>query len=92
LVTLHDGDVIYVPAAPLCYVAGEVRKPEGYRVEKNMTVERAIALAGGPTAIGNMGKIDIERHLPSGEDVLLHGKLSDAVQPDDIITVKERIF
>lgn len=92
LVTLRNGDIIYVPPAPQCFVVGEVHKPDGYRLEKGMTVQRAVTLAGGATASGNTDKVEIQRRLPDGDYATLRGKPNDTVQADDVITVKERIF
>jgi polysaccharide export outer membrane protein len=91
-VTLRNGDKIYVPTASQYIMVGEVRKPESYRLESGLTVERAIALAGGVTDKGSASRIEIKRRKPNGDYQILSGKLNDKIQPNDTIRVKERIF
>lgn len=88
---LHGGDRIYVPPAPLFYISGEVNKPAAYRLDSDTTVLQAIATAGGVTDRGSTHRIQIRRRTANGY-IVLHPKLTDLVKPDDVITVKERIF
>jgi len=44
---LCDGDVVYVPRAPLVYIYGEVKQAGGYALRESLCVLDAIALAGG---------------------------------------------
>lgn len=88
---LHGGDRIYVPPAPQYYISGEVRMPATYRLETDMTVLQAIAAAGGVTDKGSTHRIQIKRRGPNGY-IVISPKLTDKVEPDDVITVKERIF
>jgi polysaccharide export outer membrane protein len=89
---LHTGDKIFVPLARQIYVSGEVRLPAPYRLESGMTVLQAIALAGGVTEKGSNRRVEIRRRKPEGGFQVLSGRLTDTLQPDDVITVKERIF
>jgi len=90
--TLQRGDSLYVPRAQQFYIYGEVTKPDMYRIEPGMTVVQAIARAGGVTPRGSERRIDVKRTGKDGNYVIAHAKLSDLVQPDDVITVKESIF
>jgi protein involved in polysaccharide export with SLBB domain len=45
-VMLKNGDVIYVPRYPVFYIHGEVQRPGQYRLERDMTVEQALAVGG----------------------------------------------
>lgn len=45
--SLGDGDVIHVPRAPMCFVMGLVHYPGGFPLRDDVTVLKAIALAGG---------------------------------------------
>jgi polysaccharide export outer membrane protein len=88
---LQPGDTIYVHKAPMVYVYGEVQKGGAYRVEPYMTVMQAIALGGGVTARGTQRGIKITRR--DGERVReMEARLTDPVQPDDVIFVRESIF
>lgn len=92
LQTLQGGDSIFVPLAEQFYIAGEVHAPAMYRLETGMTLTQAIARAGGVTDKGSTSRVSIKRRGPKGEYVVISGKAGDKIQPDDVITVKERIF
>jgi polysaccharide biosynthesis/export protein len=92
LQTLRGGDSIFVPVADMFYIAGEVRAPAGYRLESGMTVLQAIARAGGITERGSASRVQIKRHGPKGDYIVISGKPNEKVLADDVITVKERIF
>ena len=92
LLTLNGGDQVYVPQAPVFYVVGQVHAPGRFRLDPGMTVLQAIARAGGITNMGSMGRVVIKRQLPGGRDRLLPARQTGKVRPNDVITVKERIF
>jgi polysaccharide export outer membrane protein len=92
LQTLQGGDSIYVPVAQQFYIAGEVRSPAAYRLDAGMTVMQAIARAGGITERGSASRVQIRRRGPKGDYIVVSGKPAEKIQPDDVITVKERIF
>jgi polysaccharide biosynthesis/export protein len=92
LQTLLAGDSLFVPTAQVFYIAGEVRLPAQYRIEAGMTLLQALARAGGVTDKGSTSRVQIRRRAPDGKYLVLHGKPGDLIQPDDVITVKERIF
>ena len=88
---LQPGDTIYVHKAPMVYVYGEVQRGGAYRVEPQMTVMQALALGGGVTPRGTQRGIKITRR--DGERVReMEARLTDPVQPDDVIFVRESIF
>ncbi len=89
---LQGGDVILVPKAEQFYILGEVRSPNRYRIEPDMTVLQAITLAGGLTPAGSMRRIVVERHDAAGKTVTVGMKPGDPVLPNDVIRVKESIF
>lgn len=90
--SLKGGDSIYVPHAPQFYVYGEVAKPGQYTVESGMTVIQAIADAGGITPRGSERRIIIKRRNTDGTYTTTKARLSELVQPEDVIRVKESIF
>jgi polysaccharide export outer membrane protein len=92
LQTVQGGDSIFVPAAEQFYIAGEVHSPAMYRLESGMTLVQAIARAGGVTDRGSASRVQIKRRGPKGDYIVISGKAGDKIQPDDVITVKERIF
>jgi polysaccharide export outer membrane protein len=90
--TLVGGDSVYVHRAPVFYVYGEAQRPGSFRVERNMTVLQALVMAGGPTARGTEKKLRLHRQIPSGGIKELTPELTDLVQPDDVIYVRESLF
>lgn len=92
LQTLRGGDSIFVPVAEQFYIAGEVRAPAMYRLESGMTLVQAIARAGGITERGSTSRVQIKRRGPKGDYIVISAKANEKIQPDDVITVKERIF
>ena len=91
-VELSPGDTIYVHKAPMVYVYGEVQKGGAYRLEPGMTVMQAIALGGGITQRGTDRGIKITRRDGSGHARRIDGDLTDRVQPDDVVYVRESLF
>lgn len=72
------------------YVNGEVKKPGGYEYQPGLTVDKAIALAGGFTDRAARNKVYIGQ---SGKDDLKNkAKLSSAVSPGDIIVIEQSFF
>jgi polysaccharide biosynthesis/export protein len=91
-VALTAGDSVMVPVAPQLYIYGEVTAPGKFKVEPGMTVVQAIARAGGVTQRGSANRVDIKRRKPDGSYQTTKASLSDLVQADDVIRVKESIF
>jgi polysaccharide export outer membrane protein len=66
-VEVFPGDTIIVSRAGIVYVVGAVERPSGFRIEdNNITVLKALALAGGGTRISNLNKTRILRETPNG--------------------------
>ncbi|AMO24139.1 hypothetical protein GCM10027034_16900 [Ramlibacter solisilvae] len=89
---LSPGDTVYVEKAPTFYIYGEAQRPGNYRVERNMTVMQAIAAGGGITARGSQNRVRITRTNPDGKTVEISPRLTDVVQPGDVLFVRESIF
>jgi polysaccharide export outer membrane protein len=89
---LQGGDSVFVPRAPQFYIFGEVARPDMYRVEPGMTIVQAIARAGGITQRGSRSRFELKRKDASGVEYTVKAKLSDLVQPNDVIRIKESIF
>lgn len=90
-VQLQDRDVIYVPRIDYFYIYGEVNRPGVYRIEKGLTVKRAISMAGGFTPKASKSRIVITRRQ-GGKDIIKEGSIDEPVEADDTIMVKESIF
>jgi len=74
----------------LFYVYGEVKKPGGFNFVHGLTVQKAIALAGGFTPRASERKITLA-HEGAG-DATDKVKLEDPVLPGDVMFVGESIF
>lgn len=99
---IRPGDVITVKrdvldtaekATDYIYLYGQVSKPGGYTFRTGLTVEKAVAIAGGFTPRASKHKIDISRYTEGdGPHTLEHVKLTTPIMPGDVITVGESWF
>ena len=87
---LEDGDTIIVPAAPRVFVTGHVRTPGAVVLRGRLTVQQAIALAGGLTERGSTRGMKIRREVAPGRFEEINVKLTDYVQPNDTVIVRQR--
>jgi len=72
------------------YINGEVKRPGSYPYRKDLTIEKAVALAGGFTE--RASKSSIALLSEDSQRVLNAVLLSAAVKPGDVITVSESFF
>jgi len=72
-------------------VLGYVRQTGPIVYEDGLTVERALALAGGATERAATNRITIER-MVDGKLERIRVRLTDVVQPNDTIKVPQRIL
>jgi len=89
---LMGGDTLFVPRAPVFYIYGEAQRPGPYRIERGMTLMQALAAGGGPTPRGSASRLRLTRKSPEGVTVLSGPELTEPVQPDDVIYVRESLF
>src|SRR5438105_6885907 len=68
-VVLQDGDIINVPSAQHFYITGMVRNPGTFVLDPGMSIQQAIALAGGLNERGSDRRIKISR--------IVNGKLTE---------------
>lgn len=91
-ILLAGGDTLYVNKAPVFYIYGEAQRPGPYRIERGMTVMQALAQGGGPTVRGSQNRLRLHRRDASGKLVETAARLTDPVQAEDVIYVRESIF
>ncbi|WP_016955309.1 polysaccharide biosynthesis/export family protein [Catenovulum agarivorans] len=72
------------------YINGEVKKPGSYPFRKDLTVEKAITLAGGFTERASKSAVSLVGENNSRQ--IKSVQLSEAVKPGDVITVSESFF
>lgn len=67
-VQIFPGDTVMVPRAGIVYVLGDVGHSGGYVLESQrvLTVEKAIALAGGNARAASLKHVQLVRTLPDG--------------------------
>jgi polysaccharide export outer membrane protein len=91
-VTVAGGDRIFVPRAEQFYIYGQVQKPGVYRLERNMTVSRAITAGGGLTARGTERRAIVKRRDAGGAEKEYSVKPTDVLKADDVLFIKESLF
>lgn len=89
---IRQGDVIYVPKAPMFYIYGEVQRPGEYPLEKDVSVVKALSIGGGLTPRGTQNDIVIKRKNSQGKEKEIDAGLTTPVLKDDVIYVNERLF
>lgn len=90
-VFLEPNDTIYIPHAEYFYVFGEVKKPGRYSMEKGTTVLKAITTAGGVSEKAAINKTRIVREQ-EGAKIEIQVKMTDPLEPEDIVMVPESFF
>jgi polysaccharide export outer membrane protein len=73
------------------YILGEVNTAGSYPYAPNMTVQNAVALAGGYSPRGNQGYVLITRRNVEGTQTF-RVPVTTQVYPGDVIYIRERWF
>src|SRR6185437_5504676 len=73
------------------FILGEVTTPGQYPYVADMTVEKAIAIAGGFAPRASKGNVEITRNVP-GQQFKGQVPLTYPMRPGDTVVVKERWF
>ncbi|MFI8480860.1 polysaccharide biosynthesis/export family protein [Pseudomonas sp. NPDC078700] len=73
------------------YISGEVKKPGGYPYQPGLTLERAIALAGGLTERASTNRVTIMRGNGTARKAQ-KAELETEIIPGDSITIKQGFF
>jgi len=91
-IRLENGDVLYVQRAPVFYIYGEVQRAGSYRLEQGMTVMQALSVGGGVTPRGTDRGLKIRRRGSDGTLNTIDARLTDLVQANDVLYVRESWF
>jgi len=93
---LERGMILYFPSRQGVYVLGEVRTPGMYPFEENLTLLRAITLAGGFSPRAKTHRVLIlrerERIEVDSEEVIEQKREDPILKAGDLIVVPERFF
>jgi polysaccharide export outer membrane protein len=73
------------------FVMGEVGAAGQYSYVPGLTVQKAVAIAGGFSARANQESVDITRDI-NGEVITGRVRTSDPLLPGDTVYVRERLF
>jgi polysaccharide export outer membrane protein len=91
-ITVSRGDFILVPKMDTFYIHGEVKRPGQYRLERGMTVMQALSVGGGLSERGSLSGMKVTRGKGDGTTKKVDVDLTDKLQPNDVLYVKERLF
>ena len=89
---LQDGDLINIPKALTFFITGQIRNSGALVWDSAMTVQQAIALAGGLTDRGSNRRIKADRIMPDGKVKEVSLQLEDKVHANDTIKIGNKIF
>ncbi|MFH0726902.1 MAG: polysaccharide biosynthesis/export family protein [Pseudomonadota bacterium] len=89
---IRDRDSVYISKADIYYVSGEVVKPGSFKLESDVTVIKAITVAGGFSKIAAKGKVRIIRIVDGQKREIENVKMDERVLPNDVIVVPESFF
>ncbi|NIJ08063.1 polysaccharide export outer membrane protein [Sphingomonas vulcanisoli] len=90
---VRNGDTIFVQTPALVFVRGEVQHPGAFPIEPGMTVDQAIAVAGGLTQRGSASGVRVTHVDVAGKaGTPQRIKLRDTVAPNDTLVVGARLF
>ncbi len=88
---LRDGDTVIVRPGAAFFLTGEVRNPGVYVLRPGMTVEQAVAIAGGLTDIGSSRGLKIFR-ITGDSRTEISASAGTAVSAGDVIRVGRRFL
>lgn len=91
-IVLDAGDTVYVPKAATYYIEGEISKAGAYRVDRNLSVQQAVANAGGVGPRGCESLTTLKRKNAAGKFEERAARLDEIVLPDDLLTVQSCLF
>jgi polysaccharide export outer membrane protein len=96
---VRHGDIVNVERAAYCYLNGEVRLPGKQRIERGMTLLRAISQAGGLTEWANRKAVHVMSEGEGKAPVLYDlreiekGKIPDPeLRGGEVVTVRRRFL
>ena len=90
--SIQNGDTIYISKADVYYVSGEIKAPDSYRFEPDLTVIMVITKAGGFTGIASKRSVRIIREIDGEKKVFKNVNMDDKILANDVIIVPESFF
>lgn len=80
---IQGGDVIFIPESDLIQVDGAVRRPGSFKIDGDMTIDSAIASAGGLANYADDDDIKLIRKNKEGKREIVQ------ISMDDIVAMRE---
>lgn len=74
------------------FVDGEVKQPGSYGYQPGLTLAKAVSLAGGLTDRASRRRISLTREIDGEKKSFDRIKMSQSIEPGDVITVNEGFF
>jgi polysaccharide export outer membrane protein len=91
-IMVAPGDSLYVHRAPVFYIYGEAQRNGPYRIERGMNVMQGLAAGGGTTSRGTESRLQLYRKDAKGAVQKFTPELTEPLQPNDVIYVRESLF
>jgi polysaccharide export outer membrane protein len=88
-VVLPEDIILVVPKSDKFYVSGEVKNPGSYTHKEGLSLQKALAMAGGVTEKGDVERLQLVRIVNNQEEHPVV-TLESPVMPEDTIVVAER--
>ncbi|HEV2914554.1 MAG TPA: polysaccharide biosynthesis/export family protein [Pyrinomonadaceae bacterium] len=85
---VRPGDIVTLPEAEQVYVVGNVIKPSSIAIKEQLTVTRAIAMAGGTMPDTKSNRVRIIRQLPGSTtktEIYVDLKAINSRQAEDVV-------
>jgi polysaccharide export outer membrane protein len=73
------------------YIDGQVKRPGGYPYQEDITLDKAIALAGGLSSRASKSDWTILRTIDN-QQVNIEANITTEIRPDDIIKIGQSFF
>ncbi|XQW84881.1 polysaccharide biosynthesis/export family protein [Thalassotalea piscium] len=73
------------------FIHGQVKRPGGYPFQDDLTLDKAIALAGGLANRASSSNWKITR-VVDGATITINATVATFIQPDDIIKIEQSFF
>ncbi len=83
--------IVSIGTYRMFFIKGEVRNPGGYNFQNGLTVEKAVALAGGFTERASESAITVYRDGDTGSNARKIGPTT-RIRPGDVVTIGESFF
>lgn len=73
------------------FIHGQVKRPGGYPYQDDLTMDKAIAIAGGLSNRASTSDWKITR-IVNGKKVTIVGNVATEIQPNDIVKIEQSYF